>query len=62
MSSLSTFPARGAVIPEAEFLGVPYRHLLHGDYRTIYRIAHKLVIVVRVIHGAKLAALPSSQS
>lgn len=52
--SLARFPQRGAVIPEAELLGVPYRHVIEGAYRFIYRIDDQRVVVVRVIHGARL--------
>src|SRR5262249_40943820 len=53
---LARFPRRGPVIPEADRLGVEYRHLVHGAYRTIYRIDGNRVLVVRVIHGAELLA------
>ena len=51
---LESFPRRGPVIPEARFLRTPYRHLLHGAYRTIYRIDGERVLVIRVLHGARL--------
>lgn len=54
---LETLPLRGAVIPESELLGVEFRHLLHGDYRTIYRVEDARVIVLRVVHGARLLRL-----
>ena len=51
--SLERLPSRGVVIPEADLLGVEYRQLLHGNYRTIYRVEGARVIVVRVVHGAR---------
>jgi toxin ParE1/3/4 len=51
---LESFPRRGAVIPEARFLRTPYRHLLYGTYRMIYRIEGERVLVIRVLHGARL--------
>ncbi len=54
MKSLSHLPRRGAVVPESQDLGVEYRHLVYGSYRTIYRIVDRRVLVVRVIHGAQL--------
>lgn len=57
LQTLQVFPERCSVIPESEWLGVEYRHLLYGDYRTIYRIVAKTVYVLRVIHGARLLQL-----
>lgn len=52
--SLKSMPQRHEVIPEAQDLGVEYRHILFGNYRTIYRIEDDRVIVLRVIHAARL--------
>ena len=57
IETLETLPRRGPVIPEAELLRVELRHLLHGDYRTIYRVEGARVLVLRVIHGARLLRL-----
>ncbi len=54
IAKLESHPHRGAVIPESADLGVEYRHLVHGRYRTLYRIEDERVIVVRVIHSAQL--------
>jgi plasmid stabilization system protein ParE len=57
-------PLRHEVIPEAREIGVEYRHTLSGPYRTIYRVEKERVIVVRVIHGARLldpSFLPGSE-
>jgi toxin ParE1/3/4 len=35
-------------------MGTHYRHLLYGNYRSVFRIARKTVYVLRVIHGARL--------
>ncbi|MBI5500274.1 MAG: type II toxin-antitoxin system RelE/ParE family toxin [Deltaproteobacteria bacterium] len=53
LASLESFPLRGAVIPEARFLGAEYRQLLYGSYRTIYRVEDDRGLVVRVLHGAR---------
>jgi toxin ParE1/3/4 len=37
-----------------EFLGTAYRHLLFGHYRTIFKIIGAGVIILRVIHKARL--------
>ncbi len=50
-------PKRHEVIPEARELGVEYRHALIGKYRTIYRIEGQRVLIIRVIHGARLLDL-----
>jgi len=57
IEQLETLPLRGPRIPEADLLGVDLRHLLHGDYRTIYRVEGERVLVLRVLHGARLLRL-----
>ena len=52
--SLQSMPQRYEVIPEAQELGVEYRHILSGNYRTIYRIEGERVIVLRVVHASRL--------
>lgn len=52
--TLSRFPARCPVIPEADEISAEYRHLIWGNYRTIFRIEGNVVYVVRIIHGARL--------
>jgi len=57
ISSLEKFPSRCSVIPEAEELGTAYRHLIYGQYRTIFRISGNTIYILRVIHGARLLNL-----
>lgn len=57
ISSVERFPLRCPVIPEASELGIQYRHLLNGEYRTILRIQGSTVYILRVIHGARLLDL-----
>lgn len=54
IGSLEEWPRRCPVIPEAEDLGVEYRHFINGAYRTIFRVAGRRVVIIRVIHGAQL--------
>lgn len=54
IDALEQFPERCSLIPENELLGTSYRHLLHGAYRTIFRISERNVYILRVIHGARL--------
>jgi plasmid stabilization system protein ParE len=54
IASLEKFPERCSRIPENEILGTSYRHLIHGSYRTIFRIAGTRLVILRVIHGARL--------
>lgn len=54
VSTLEQFPARCALIRENELLGTRYRHLLYGNYRTVFRVSGKTVYVLRVVHGARL--------
>jgi plasmid stabilization system protein ParE len=57
--SLESFPLRCPVIPEAPELGSgdKYRHIIYGNYRTIFTIDAFRVIVMRVFHGARLLDL-----
>jgi toxin ParE1/3/4 len=57
IDSLENFPLRCPVIPEAKELGQEYRHLIHGNYSTIFRIRDSKVIIMRVIHSARLLDL-----
>ena len=54
LRTLQTFPLRCPLIAENEDLGASYRHLLFGEYRTIFRVDVDTVEVLRVIHGARL--------
>jgi len=54
IDSLENFPMRCPVIPEVNELEKEYRHLIYGNYRTIFRIEGSKVIIMRVIHGARL--------
>jgi len=54
VSSLDTFPERHPLIPENEYFGTDYRHIVYKKYRIIYRIIDRLVFILRIIHGAKL--------
>jgi toxin ParE1/3/4 len=55
--SLKQYPLRYPIIPESVDLKREYRHLLYGSYRTIFKVEAKSVIIVRVIHGARLLDL-----
>jgi len=59
IDSLETFPLRCPIIPEAQELGSgdKYRHILYGNYRTIFTIYASGVMIMRVFHGAKLLDL-----
>ena len=57
IASLGQWPRRCPIIPEASEFDIEYRHLVHAPYRTIFRIAGRRVIIVRVIHGAQLLDL-----
>jgi toxin ParE1/3/4 len=54
IDSLEQFPLRCPVIPESFELGVEYRHVIYGYYRTIFRVESSRVIILRIIHGARL--------
>lgn len=52
--SLATMPERAPMIPENVQLGTGYRHLVHDRYRIIFRIQGTSVLILRVVHGARL--------
>ena len=54
IDTLEHFPERCPLVPENELLGAAYRHLLYGNYRTIFKIVGTRVIILRVLHGARL--------
>jgi toxin ParE1/3/4 len=54
ISLLERYPVRCPLIPENELLGTAYRHLPFGNYRTIFKIVDAGVIILRVVHGARL--------
>ena len=54
IGTLERFPERCPLAPENELLGTAYRHLVYGNYRTIFKIIGSRVIILRVLHGARL--------
>ena len=54
IGSLERYPERWPLVPENDLLGTAYRHLLFGNYRTIFKISGARVIILRIIHGARL--------
>ena len=54
VATLERFPERCALIPENDLMGTAYRHLVYGDYRTVFRVTGRRVIVLRIVHGARL--------
>jgi toxin ParE1/3/4 len=54
ISTLERFPERCPLVRENELLGTAYRHLVYGNYRTVFKIIESKVIILRVLHGARL--------
>ena len=54
VSTLETLPARCPLIFENGLMGTQYRHLIFGEYRTVFRVAGGKVYVLRIIHSARL--------
>jgi plasmid stabilization system protein ParE len=54
IGTLENFAGRCQLISENELLGTAYRHLVSGNYRTIFRIFGARVIILRVLHGTRL--------
>ena len=54
IGTLERYPERCPLVAENDLLGTAYRHLLFGNYRTIFKIIGARVIILRIIHGARL--------
>ena len=54
IDSLEHYPLRCPIIQESQELGKEYRHIIYGRYRTFFRVDGSSVIIMRVIHGARL--------
>jgi len=54
IGELEIFPLRCPNVPENELLETNYRHLLYGKYRIIFKIIDSRVIILRVLHMARL--------
>jgi len=54
INTLEHFPERCPLVRENELLGTAYRHLVYGNYRTIFRLVGARVLIMRVLHGARL--------
>ena len=54
IKTLDRSTKRCSAIPESKELEREYRHLIYGNYRTIFRITGPSVIILRVIHGSQL--------
>lgn len=54
INTLERFPERCPLVRENELLGTAYRHLVYEKYRTIFKIIESRVIIMRVLHGARL--------
>ena len=52
VSNLAVFPSLGRQVPE--FSHLPYREVLVGNYRVLYREEEKRVLVMSVVHGRRL--------
>jgi toxin ParE1/3/4 len=57
IGNLETFPAACSLAPETAYFGREIRQLLYGKrhhkYRILFEIREKMVIVLRVRHGAR---------
>ena len=52
--TLEHLPQRCPLIPENELLGTEYRHLIYGNYRTLFQVSGKIVYILRILHGSRL--------
>ena len=57
IDSLERYPFRCPVIPESTELGMEYRHIIYGQYRTVFRIDDSRVLILRILHSARLLSL-----
>jgi len=52
VNRLRSFPESGRILRESP--RGPYRELLHGEYRIIYRVVRSRVLILTVRHGRRL--------
>ena len=53
--SLEELAERGRVVPEMSDEGIrKYRELIEGNFRIIYRINEKIVVIIRIIDSRQL--------
>lgn len=52
--SLVTLPLRFEVIPETDYVGAPFRHVVLGNYRIIYHVTADHVAILRVIRATRI--------
>jgi plasmid stabilization system protein ParE len=57
IDSLERYPSRCPIIPESTDLGREYRHIIYGQYRTVFRIDGFRVLILRILHSARLLSL-----
>jgi len=57
IDSLERYPSRCPVIPESTDFGKEYRHIIYGQYRTVFRIDGSRVLILRILHSARLLSL-----
>lgn len=54
VEGLGRFPERCPLISENDLLRGKYRHLIYGEYRSIFRVTGKTVYIIRIIHSGRL--------
>ena len=52
VESLGTFPEMGRVVPELQ--KKIFREIFHGQYRVIYKLRRKGVLILTIRHGRRL--------
>ncbi len=57
INSLKNLPFRCPIIKESPHFGIAYRHLIVDKYRVILKIIEDEVIILRIIHSAKILTL-----
>jgi plasmid stabilization system protein ParE len=58
IESLAVVPRRCPRAPECETFAAEVRHKIHGDYRVLFSIDGRRVIVVGVRHASRLPLHP----
>ena len=54
--NLAQFPELGRKLPE--FPELPYREIIVGNYRLMYRVEQGVVLIMAVLHGRRLLKAP----
>lgn len=58
MKTLTLMPERCPLAPESGLDGLEIRHLIYSQYRILFAVNTKHIVILQVRHGARLPDMP----